>query len=490
MIRRGLVTLALLGLVLSLVAVVTMRAVQMKTSLVPDLVDDEPAEAPVERAEQNPSGPVLRVPSPPPERPRQVRLLDRPLVVAGLGWERLAPALSANAGLTPSKASAFAPSGLAVTVRPGVDAAGLVEALARGGEDEEGADVAVVSLPTWVSVHDRVAAVEPVVFYVAGWSGGREGVFEASAVDAGAPEDSPTVRIASGDLDATYLALFGLDLERVPVSGVSLVDEDDGSASTMRAVDLLDLDATAVRPPLRWTTARASRLIPIVMVGSRPWVESHEQALVAWLRGWLFGVGELSGQIAPAARRLSRIEGAPSPLRLMRGLQAWEPSSLSENLALFELDGPSSQTLRETMRRTWSLLHQAHLAGSPPWRLPVHAGIVRSAYLAEVATDVGSASAWRGGSSAAGGAEAWQTVLSRPMDETDGLTLAKELALLQSVYPGAVLQVVPKKKDGPIQTAVEAARDLSSIPQTLVLGDPNPDLPSAGRLDVLVTVHR
>ena len=480
MIRRGLVTLALIGLTLALLAVVTVRAVDMKTSLVPDLEEDETEES---MEEQTPSGPVLHVPSPPPERPRQVQLLERPLVVVGLSWERLAPALIANVGREPNRASAFAPSGLAVAVQPKAAAGELVDALARGGDDEQGADLAVVSLPTWVSVHDRVAAIDPVVFYVAGWSRGREGVLATSVVDAGT-SDATTERIVPSDLDAAYLALFGLDVERA--GAATIVDEQADPAPTLHAVDLLDTStAPGARPRLRWTTARASGLIPIVMVASRPWVESHPEALVAWLRGWLFGVGEMSGQTAPAARRLGKMKEAPAPLRLMRGLQMWEPSSLSENLVLFELDGPCAQPLRLVMARTWSLMHKADLAAGPPRTMPLHVDILRSAYLLEVGGNVG---AWvRQRSVRQDSADGWQTVVSRPLVEVDGFSLAKDLALLGSVYPTAVLQVVPKEKDGPVQRAFEVATELSSVPQTVVLGDPNPDLTSSGTIDVLVS---
>jgi len=489
MIRRGFVTFVLIGLILSLLTLVAWRAVDMKTTLLPDVVSATlDADEPVETIE-SPSGPVLHVPAPPPENQTKTRVLERPLFVVGLGWDRLAPALLANAGKAPSKASSFSPSGLAVSVAPVDGLPDVIEALARGGGQEQGADVAIVPLPQWLAAQDKLQAIDPVVFYVAGWSHGREAVFGAPRADVAAPDDARPVRVGFKDIGPAYLALFGFDAEGITPPDISLIGADADPAPSWQAVDVIDFEASTrsdVRPSMRWTTSQASGLIPIVMVASRSWTETHPKALVAWLRGWLSGVGEVSGKVAEAARQLGRMDGAPQPLRLMRGLETWEPCSLKENLALFELDGPDAQPLRLVMRRTWNLLNRSQLAAPVPRALPISADIVKAASRARLPTDVGGTTAWSGVSVADETTGGQHVVLTRPLDDIDGYELARELAALGGAFPSSVLRVTPKKKNGPVQTAFELARALSSVPQTVVLADPNPDLSTAATIEVLL----
>ena len=487
MIRRGLVTIVLLGLTLALVTSVIWRAVLLQTTLVTDLDPDEP-EATTEERSETPTGPVLHVPAPPPEHPPIVRVLDRPLSVVGLGWDRLAPALLANAGKVPNKASVFSPSGLAVSVEPTDDLSRVVEALARGGALAGGADVAVVPLPRWLTVQDELQAIDPVVFYVAGWSQGREAVFAGSLAEAGVPDAGSQVRLGVGNMDAAYLALFGLDAMGISPRMVTFADPAAEPAPVWQAVDVLSVKAATsagVRPAMQWTTAQASGLIPIVMVASRPWARAHTAALVTWLRGWWSGVTEGSGKIAEAARRLGEMEGAPEPLRLMRGMETWEPCSLKQNLELFELDTARGLPLRTVMMRTWGLLHEAQVAGPSPTEMPLHAGVIEAAVRARVPTDV-DATSWRGSSASPTVAGAGRVVLTRPLDEVDGYELARHVAELGSVFPTAQLRVTPKKKDGPIQHAFELARALSPIPQAVELNAPRSELATAGTLEVLL----
>jgi hypothetical protein len=237
---------------------------------------------------------------------------------------------------------------------------------------------------------------------------------------------------------------------------------------------------------MRWTTSQASGLIPIVMVASRPWMEAHREALVAWLHGWLFGVRDVFGNVADAARQLGRLDGAPQPLRLMRGLETWEPGSLKENLVLFELDGPDPQPLRLVMRRTWDLLNKAQLAAPLPRVLPISADIVKAARQAHLPTGVGGSTAGSGVSVAEDATGAKRVVLTRPLHDIDGYEFARELAALGSAFPSAVLRVTPKTKNGLVQTEFKLASALSSVPQALVLADPNPDLSTAATLEVLL----
>ena len=97
-----------------------------------------------------------------------------------------------------------------------------------------------------------------------------------------------------------------------------------------------------------------------------------------------------------------------------------------------------------------------------------------------------ASTAWSGVSVADETTDGKHVVLTRPLDDIDGYELARELAALGGAFPSSVLRVTPKKKNGPVQTAFELARALSSVPQTVVLADPNPDLSTAATLEVLL----
>ena len=486
MIRRGFVTFVLIGLMLGLLTGVAWRAVDMKTTVPTEVVSTAPdSDEPVA-----PPPPVLPVPVPPRKKRVETVVLGRPLRVVGLGWDRLAPALLANAGKAPSEASAFSPSGLAVSVAPVAGLPDVVETLARGGEEEQGADVAVVPLPQWLANQDELRAIDPVVFYVAGWSHGREAVLGAPGADVAAPDDEHLVRVGFRSVGPAYLALFGFDAEGIPPQDVLLVGPDAEPAPPWQAVDVIDLESSGrsdIRPAMRWTTSQASGLIPIVMVASRRWLEAHPEVLVAWLRGWIFGVGEVSGQVAAAARRIGRLDGAPSPLGVMRGLETWKPCSLQENLALFELGGLEPPPLRVVMRRTWRLLSEARLATPVPRVLPISADVVEGALRARLPLDVGDSTAPSRGAIAGDVASGKRVVLARPLDDIDGYDLARELAVLGSAFPSAVVRVTPRNANGPFRATFELARALSSVPHTVVLANPDPDLLTAATLEVLLT---
>src|SRR6202044_3824992 len=98
-----------------------------------------------------------------------VKLFDRPLRVIALGWDLAAPALLANGGIDPGDKSEFTAAGLDVHVAA-VDAMSAVEgALARGGGDKDGADIAVVPFCELVASYERLRALSPEAFFVVGW---------------------------------------------------------------------------------------------------------------------------------------------------------------------------------------------------------------------------------------------------------------------------------------------------------------------------------
>jgi hypothetical protein len=232
-------------------------------------------------------------PAPPPPPPvvdaqaeASASKLGRPLRVSALGWEVLAPAIVANGGRAPAGTSAF---GGEVHLRVSDSLDEIEKQLARGGGDEAGADVAIVALPSFVASYERLRALEPHVFAVAGWSRGREGLLaqkENALTRARAGEESK-VAVRGGD-PSTALALFamteaGLKPRIVPeAKGAQLL-------ATSRPFPTEAVEDTPARLVL--STADASRLIPLVFVAPRGLVEGQKDTMTALVRavtprGW------------------------------------------------------------------------------------------------------------------------------------------------------------------------------------------------------------
>src|SRR5262249_32300007 len=97
------------------------------------------------------------------------KLMERPLRAVTLGWDPAAPAVLANGGLDPTEASDFTAAGVTTHVRPMEAMSAIEGALARGGGDKDGADVAVVPFSDLVASYERLRALSPEVFFVVGW---------------------------------------------------------------------------------------------------------------------------------------------------------------------------------------------------------------------------------------------------------------------------------------------------------------------------------
>ena len=105
-----------------------------------------------------------------PEEPK------RPVRVVGLGWEVLAAGVLANDGLDPGEKSKFKEAGVETHFAAVANMGTVQKQLARGGADEKGADVALLPLPDFVASYERLRGLDPKVFFIVGWSYGRDGV--------------------------------------------------------------------------------------------------------------------------------------------------------------------------------------------------------------------------------------------------------------------------------------------------------------------------
>ncbi len=285
--------------------------------------------------------------------------------VVGLGWDVLAPGLIANQGLDPGNESEFRALGLRVTITPADTMAAVESALARGGADAQGADIAVIPLPLLVASYERIRALDPKIFYVAGWSRGREAVLAGKASLQTLPA-SGTVTVAARPVaTSTYLAFTVLGLSGIPPARIELVSPDQSAEASFIA---WDLESGAERPkrPIAVTTAEATRLVPLVAVAQAGWVTQKQDVLRAWVRGWVAGQVKVRGDAARCARTIGAMRGAPDPLTLVQRLGSLSWATLTDNARMAGLSGRGAVTTESVFQHAWRVWRDAGLLTTPP----------------------------------------------------------------------------------------------------------------------------
>jgi hypothetical protein len=293
--------------------------------------------------------------------------LGRPLRAVALGWELLAPGVVAGEG-------AFKAAGLQAGFGNAASMEDVESALARGGGEAGGADLAIVPLASYVASYERLRALSPEVVFVIGWSRGREALLAPNAQALAKPPAAGEVKLAAASATApeTFLALFLLDLAGVPASRVSVVEP--------RRAPLAAVDRTAKeRPPgkLLVTSADTPRLLPIVAVAPRGFIATHAAELEAWARVWLAGVGKLAGDVPAGGRRVAQLAGAPPVLGIIEALGRVVFASLRENAAAAGLSGRGALTLDELFRATWRIWRDAGVLTTPPPEVaPLYPGAI------------------------------------------------------------------------------------------------------------------
>ena len=296
--------------------------------------------------------------SPDPEQP-----LDRPLRVVALGWDLIAPGIIANGGSKPpedASKSLFKSKKLDVHFSTTSQMGQVEKALARGGADKEGADIAIVSLPTFVASYERLRALKPEIFFVVGWSRGREGL---AAVDAGKLLSPP----ARGDINlrarrgapASFMALFMLDQAGIDLKRVKLVDIGGvaGPRAPFAAIERAHNDHSVMGQSrkLLMTTADATHLIPFVAIAPAGFASDHAGALSTFSEVWLEGAQKLADDVPGAARQIAAEKNAPEVVDLLNYLGWIEYVGLRENVRLMGLSGRGAVTLEGLFHRTWRI---------------------------------------------------------------------------------------------------------------------------------------
>ncbi|MCS6900053.1 MAG: trypsin-like peptidase domain-containing protein [Myxococcales bacterium] len=402
---------------------------------------------------------------PAPEAPK----MDRVLQVAVLGWELAVPMVVANQGLDPSPQGAFAKAGVGVKLSVTDRLSAIENALARGGADRDGADIAVLPLPSFVAAYERLRALNLEIFFVVGWSRGRDALMASrdwlTSVSSGELELAGDENTAS-----LFLGLFALDLAGYTPSKLKIVPSSKAAEAQLAAQDRASPFEGAHRQTLL-STADASRLIPYVAVAQRSLVERHTMALAAWCRGWLAGQAQVESDPAVAARQVGSTQGAPGPLPLLKGLGEMQPSSLADGIRTMGLSGRNAATLEVLFQEGWRLWKAHGLLMTPaPDTAPVSTVVMTALARAEATPPLG----WV--PPKVGSDKGKPLLVVRVEGELEDRTLETKLGLLASVFERSVLRVSLKKDGAKLKKFLENIQGAYDVaPGRLIPGARPPD---------------
>jgi hypothetical protein len=135
-----------------------------------------------------------------------------------------------------------------------------------------------------------------------------------------------------------------------------------------------------------FSSADASRLVPIVAVAPKALLDTREPALREWSKAWLDGLVRVGTDVPAVARRLAAkdglalaagVGGAPEALILVERLGQIETTTLEQQTRYLGALARDPVTLESLMQKTWQLARGAGLTASPPPApLPIDARVV------------------------------------------------------------------------------------------------------------------
>ncbi|HEX8792876.1 MAG TPA: hypothetical protein VF765_18145 [Polyangiaceae bacterium] len=366
--------------------------------------------------------------------------LDRAVRVVAPSWELAAALLVANGGRMTADGSAVRSGGIEATVDV-VAAERDVEArLARGGADADGADVGVVPLPDFVASYERLRALEPQVFHVAGWSHGREVLLGARDGMLAKPiTPAGDVAVVAADTSSEVLALFALDAAGQPPTKVRL-GGDPQSAAYAGVVRPLSGDRPAGAPSkVLLSTGEASQLIPFVAVAPRGFIEAHRDALVSLMRAWSRGSTGLFEDVPSAARRIATEPGAPDPAALLERLGWTSPVLPGDVATAMGLSPGPTPGIGALFALDWRLLRDAGVLTSPA---PSTAPVATEPFAAAFPETLGGEGA-RGNTQRPAAPDA-RVLLARRADKPDAQSTNDDVTWLSDVFPPCPVRVATR----------------------------------------------
>lgn len=290
--------------------------------------------------------------------------IDRQVRTIAYGWDLLSPGLLGSKQDV-AQTNSFASHALDVSFTAADDLSEVKAALALGGAHEDGADIAIVPLPEMVAAYEDLRALEPEIFFIVGWSRGRDAVYGLEGktlIKPRASKKKPVKLAGEAGKASTLLALYLLDLAGVSPKEVQLVSDTNNAdfAAFNRASDTEAPEGGRIL----MTSADAHLLIPYVAIAPAGFLKNR-RATRAWLAGWLEGVADLRKDVPAAARNVAATEGAPETIDLVKQLGQIDFAGLDDNVRRAGLSGRDAVTLDELFKLTWQLWRSAGVISTP-----------------------------------------------------------------------------------------------------------------------------
>jgi hypothetical protein len=375
------------------------------------------------------AAPPAPVPTPVAEKPAPAApkppALARSLRTVALGWELVAPGVVSGE-----------PKGATFGSAASMD--DIAHALARGGGEPNGADIAIVPLASYVAAYERLRALAPEVVLVVGWSRGREALLAPDASALAKPAGTAKLAGAPGQPE-TFLALFVLDLAGVPAAKVEMVDKDSHALTAV-------LRTPKARPAgkLLLTSADTPHLMPIVAVVPHGFAAAHAAELESWGKAWLAGVAKLEKDVPAAGRQVAALPEAPPVLDLIEALGQIEFASLRENAAALGMSGRGALTLDEIFRTTWRLWRETGvLTTPPPDAAPIDPALVASLARTDPSA-VAELPRSRATTDAAGARPEVLLAVRAPAGKLDAEAFVARIGFLAAVFDRLTLRIAVK----------------------------------------------
>jgi hypothetical protein len=412
--------------------------------------------------------------------------LRRALRTVALGWELLAPGVVAGD-------DAYKAAGLEAGFANATSMDEVESALAKGGGESGGADLAIVPLASYVASYEKLRALAPEVVLVVGWSRGREALFADNPRALAKPPAGAVKLAGAAGTTETFFGLVLLDLAGVPASRVELVDPDARAAPAPPALRAV-LRGAKQRPPgkLLATTADTPNLMPLVAVAPHGFIAEHAGDLEAWARVWLAGVRKLQSDVPAAARKVAAQPGAPAVVALIEALGQLELASLRENAAAAGLSGRGALTLDELFRTAWRIWRDAGvLTTPPPDAAPLYPGLVA----ALVRADPSAAAALPRPRTAAAGGDPRPEILlavrapvTKDGGKLDAEAFVARIGFVAGVFDRLSLRISTRDGAKASQALADLARDRFGLRETQLSVSKRPLTEHQGLIEVASTM--
>ncbi len=396
-----------------------------------------------------PSMSVSATPLPPPSK---VPRLERPLRVSAYTWESASAIVLANAGLRSGPNSAYVSNKLILHARAAEGMGEIERALARGGNEETGIDIAIAPLPWLIASYERLRALKLQVFYVVGWSYGREGLFVRKGDTAFEGTSDETRLFTTGGDSSVSLALFAADAEGLPLTKIRTTSGVKAADIAAEAKPFTALTAPEGPNEPRFTTLDASRLVPIVAVASSTFLESYRATVVDFARITRRAIADTAADVPSAARKLAPMTGVMEPATLLERLGSLQFANLRDNARVFELHGLYGASLRTLVARNFELFHGTgaiHVTQADHILLRPDVVVQLGSGDPEIAPEPHVNGAPVG--------EARKVMVTRFAEKISEDLYASELALLAEIFPRAHLRL-GLGKTGSFKHVVELAK--------------------------------